>query len=373
MTATVLATGGAGYIGSHVVAELLAGGRRVVVLDDFSNAARRASSGWPSLGQGRAELVRGDIRDAAALDAPSRAGRIDAVIHLAGLKAVGGVGGGAAALLGRQRRRGGGAARGDAAARRRGGWSSPRRRPSMASRSATRSPRMPGSAPHNPYGRTKLAVEEIIADLVVARPELAAVSLRYFNPVGATSLGPDRRGTRRGCRTTFSRSSPRPPPACATACASSAATIRRRTAPGCATTSTWSTWRAATWRRSDFLLAGRGARGGNIPINLGCGRGYSVREALAAFSRAGGAGDPARGRRAAAGRRRRDAWPTRAAPRRSSAGARAWGSTTMCADHWAFQSRQLPGAIADRPRPRPARDLGRRAAANAARRRRRAR
>ena len=67
MTATILATGGAGYIGSHVVAELLASGRRVVILDDFSNAARDVPERIAALGLGAPELVEGDISDPALL------------------------------------------------------------------------------------------------------------------------------------------------------------------------------------------------------------------------------------------------------------------------------------------------------------------
>ena len=88
MTATVLATGGAGYIGSHVVAELLAAGHRAVILDDFSNADPAAVDRIAAIGVGRPELVVADARDAAVLDALFRRFRIDAVVHLAGLKAV---------------------------------------------------------------------------------------------------------------------------------------------------------------------------------------------------------------------------------------------------------------------------------------------
>ena len=89
MTTTILATGGAGYIGSHVVAELLAAGRRVVILDDFSNAARDVPERITALGLGTPELVEGDICDPAVLDAVFRRYAIDAVVHMAGLKAVG--------------------------------------------------------------------------------------------------------------------------------------------------------------------------------------------------------------------------------------------------------------------------------------------
>ena len=79
MTTTVLATGGAGYIGSHVVAELLASGRRVVILDDFSNAARDVPDRIAALGHGRPELVEGDICDPARLAAVFERFEIDAV------------------------------------------------------------------------------------------------------------------------------------------------------------------------------------------------------------------------------------------------------------------------------------------------------
>ena len=69
MSLTVLATGGAGYIGSHVVAELIGNGTRVVILDDFSNSSPAVVDGSARLGAGTVELVEGDVRDGAGLDA----------------------------------------------------------------------------------------------------------------------------------------------------------------------------------------------------------------------------------------------------------------------------------------------------------------
>ena len=62
--ATILATGGAGYIGSHVVAELLAAGQRVVILDDLSNADGDVPDRIAALGNGTPEMVVGDVCDA---------------------------------------------------------------------------------------------------------------------------------------------------------------------------------------------------------------------------------------------------------------------------------------------------------------------
>lgn len=84
-----LVTGGAGYIGSHTVLELLQAGWEVTVLDNLCNASAESLRRVAQITGREAPLVRADIRDAAALAALLESRRFDAVIHFAGLKAVG--------------------------------------------------------------------------------------------------------------------------------------------------------------------------------------------------------------------------------------------------------------------------------------------
>ena len=89
---TILVTGGAGYIGSHTCVDLLAAGHEVVILDNLSNSRRSVVeriSRIARIHEGGVSFVEGDVRDAGALDAVFAAHRIAAVIHFAGLKAVG--------------------------------------------------------------------------------------------------------------------------------------------------------------------------------------------------------------------------------------------------------------------------------------------
>src|SRR5271156_4031975 len=86
----VLATGGLGFIGAHTCVELAREGSRLVIVDNLSNAKPSALDRIRELAPGAAiDFVQADIRDAAALDRIFSAGDIDAVIHFAGLKAVG--------------------------------------------------------------------------------------------------------------------------------------------------------------------------------------------------------------------------------------------------------------------------------------------
>ena len=184
MVPKILATGGAGYIGSHVAVALLEAGYDLVILDNLENSDPSVIDKIERISQANVTLVRGDVRDRGTLDEIFRNHRIDAVIHLAGKKAVGESISdpllyfhdnlsGAVTLLRAMK---------DAGVNR-----------FVFSSSATVYG-VPEQLPidetcktgvTNPYGRTKLMIEEIIDDCVAAYPQLNAVSLRYFNPVGA--------------------------------------------------------------------------------------------------------------------------------------------------------------------------------------------
>ena len=92
MKPTILVTGGTGYIGSHTCVELLAAGHEVVILDNLSNSRRSVLDRIERIAHihaGGVSFVEGDIRDAKTLDAVFATHSIAAVIHFAGLKAVG--------------------------------------------------------------------------------------------------------------------------------------------------------------------------------------------------------------------------------------------------------------------------------------------
>ena len=184
----VLVTGGAGYIGSHTLIQLLSARHEVCVIDNFSNSAPEALDRVARLGNRSFTRVTADIRDHETLGATCRSFRPEAVIHFAGLKAVGESGeqpllyyannvAGAITLL--ENMRGVGC------------------RKILFSSSATvyGVPRyLPFDeahpcAPANPYGRTKFFIEEILRDWAAAEPGASVVLLRYFNPVGAHVSG----------------------------------------------------------------------------------------------------------------------------------------------------------------------------------------
>ena len=188
MTRTILVTGGAGYIGSHAVVELRAAGYDVVVYDNLCNSSAEVLNRLQRITGRVVPFVQADIRDAAALRAVLAAHRIDAVIHFAGLKAVGesvaqplsyydNNVNGTNILLG---------CLAEAGVRRFVFSSSatvygdPERVPldEAARTGAT-----------NPYGRTKWMIELILQDLAVSDPSWAIGLLRYFNPVGAHESG----------------------------------------------------------------------------------------------------------------------------------------------------------------------------------------
>ncbi|SDX31025.1 UDP-glucose 4-epimerase [Allochromatium warmingii] len=184
----VLVTGGAGYIGSHTCLELQQAGHQVVVIDNLSNSredALRRVGEITGQGVGFFEI---DLRDREALDAILRQGRFDAVIHFAGLKAVGESVAQPLSYYDNNIQGTLSLCQAMAAAEVRN---------LVFSSSAT----VYGDpatvpirenfplGPTNPYGRSKLFIEEILRDLYISDPRWNIALLRYFNPVGAHVSG----------------------------------------------------------------------------------------------------------------------------------------------------------------------------------------
>lgn len=184
----VFVTGGAGYIGSHTCVELLQAGHEVTVFDNFCNSQPEALQRVQSITGRSLRVVQGDIRDRAALVAALKDSAATAVIHFAGLKAVGESVGqpltyydnnvlGTLRLLEAMAQCG--------------------TRQLVFSSSATvygDPQRLPLTEDHplsatNPYGRTKLVIEDMLRDLHRSDADWRISILRYFNPVGAHASG----------------------------------------------------------------------------------------------------------------------------------------------------------------------------------------
>lgn len=184
----ILVTGGAGYIGSHTCVELLQAGHGVVVLDNLCNSKPESLRRVERITGARPELVRGDIRDRALLRALFGRRQFDAVIHFAGLKAVGESV--EQPLRYYDNNVGGTVALAEVMAE-----TGVKRLVFSSSATVYGDPvsvpvreDFPVSAT-NPYGRSKLMVEEILRDLAIADPSWQIALLRYFNPVGAHASG----------------------------------------------------------------------------------------------------------------------------------------------------------------------------------------
>ena len=184
----VLVTGGAGYIGSHTCVELLAAGHQVTVIDSLVNSSEQALARVRGITGRELEFVRADLRDVPALARVFAEQRIDAVIHFAGLKAVGESVRVPLAYYENNL---------SATLRLLEAMDRAQVRRIVFSSSATVYGD-PASVPiredfplsaSNPYGRTKLFIEEILRDQQRADPRWDIVLLRYFNPVGAHPSG----------------------------------------------------------------------------------------------------------------------------------------------------------------------------------------
>ncbi len=194
----ILVTGGAGYIGSHTVVALGTAGYYPIIVDNLSNSKPSILERMEIITGNRPRFFKADLRDRAALDAIFREYQIAAVIHFAGLKAVGE----------------------SIATPLRYYENNIESTLSLCSVMAARgvkqlifssSATVYGDpafvpvredfplAPTNPYGRSKLMIEQILLDLHAANPSWRIALLRYFNPVGAHEsglIGEDSRGIR---------------------------------------------------------------------------------------------------------------------------------------------------------------------------------
>lgn len=332
----ILVTGGAGYIGSHTVVELASAGHELLILDNFSNSSPKVLERIEQISGQRPTVIEGDIRDAALLDKVFAAYPIKSVIHFAGLKAVGesveqpmryydnNVVGSlclfeAMAKAGVYRL--------------------------VFSSSAT----VYGD-PHtvpidesfplqvtNPYGRSKLIIEDMLRDIGLADANWRVTLLRYFNPVGAHVsglIGEDPQGIPNNLMPYVAQ-----------------VAVGRR-AELSVFGGDYSTPDGTGVR--DYIHVVDLARGhlaalnaldkqtGVVPINLGTGQGYSVLDVVAAFEKASGKKVPYR----IVDRRPGDVAACYADPSRASE-LLGWSAEMnidmMCTDAWRWQSTNPQG------------------------------
>ena len=332
----ILLTGGAGYIGSHTGVSLLDAGREIVVLDNLCNSSHLAVERIARICGKAPGFVEGDVRDAALLDRLFAEQPIRAVMHFAGLKAVG-------ESVERPLEYYDNNVRGTLellAAMRRAGV-----RTIVFSSSATVYGD-PASVPiredfprsaTNPYGRSKLMIEEILADLHRAEAGWNIARLRYFNPVGAHAsglIGEDPQG------------------------------IPNNLMPFVAQVAIGRRERLAVFGDDYATPDGTGVRdyihvvdlaeghvaaldwlereGGMLTVNLGTGQGYSVLDMVRAFERASGRAVPYR----IVARRPGDiaaCWADPSLARRLLGWEAKRGIDAMCTDTWRWQTMNPEG------------------------------
>ncbi|MEN8151069.1 MAG: UDP-glucose 4-epimerase GalE [Planctomycetota bacterium] len=338
MGRNILVTGGAGYIGSHTTLELLDRGHDVVVIDNLANSSEESLRRVRDLTGRDVDFVKADLLDEAAVDGLFADHDFAAVIHFAGLKAVGESTripltyyrnnvAGTVVLLEAMKRH---------AVR------------SLVFSSSATVYGEPASVPitedfplsaTNPYGRTKLMIEEILTDLAAAEEGWHLVLLRYFNPVGAHPsgrIGEDPRGIPNNLM-----------PYIMQVAAGRHPHVRvfgddYDTPDGTGVRDYIHVVDLARGHLAalDILAETDGA----VAVNLGTGRGYSVLEMLAAAEKASGREIP----REIVARRPGDIGECYADPSLSER-ALGWRATrdleTMAADAWRWQSENPEGYV----------------------------
>lgn len=333
---TILVTGACGYIGSHTCIEMIDAGYAVIGLDNLANSSRVVLERIEQLSGTALPFYCADVRDRQALDSILAAHAVDAVIHFAGLKAVGesvekplayfdnNVNGSLVLLQALQ----------EAGVRRIVFSSSATVYGDPESVPIAETARLSVT---NPYGRSKLMVEQIMGDLTHSDPSWAIGVLRYFNPVGAHPsgmIGEDPSGIpnnlmpfvaqvavgRRPRLSVFGNDYPTPDG-----------------------TGVRDYIHVVDLARGHVAAINRlFAAGKGFTVNLGTGRGYSVLEIVRAF-------EAASGRKVAfdiVGRRPGDIAVCYANPdtAREVLGWQARkGLEEMCADHWRWQSENPQG------------------------------
>jgi UDP-glucose 4-epimerase len=332
----ILLTGGAGYIGSHTYVSLVQAGYTPVILDNFANSHPRVIERLEEITGKRVICERGDVLDTTLVEQLLRRHAIAGVIHFAGDKAVGES---VAKPLKYYRNNVGGAVSLMEAMQAVGCEI-------MVFSSSATVYGDPASVPiredfprshTNPYGHTKLVIEDILAAQCVARPSWKVAVLRYFNPVGAHPSG---------------------------LIGEDPADVPNNLMPYIAQTATGKRSYLQVFGNDYPTPDGTGVRdyihvcdlaeghvaalkylldkGRSLTVNLGTGRGQSVLEVLRAFEKASGC-----------------EVPYRIAPRRAGDVAQCWADPSlarellgwqakrdldqMCADSWRWQSRNPNG------------------------------
>lgn len=185
----VLLAGGAGYIGSHTCVELINAGYDVIIADNFSNSCPEAVARVEEITGRKIPLYEADVCDKTAVEKIFSENKIDAVIHFAGLKAVGESCekpveyyrnniDSTLTLLESMKKNGVNNFIFSSSAT---VYGTPETVPLVET--------MPTGSPTNPYGWTKLMMEQILTDTANANPDMSIVILRYFNPIGAHESG----------------------------------------------------------------------------------------------------------------------------------------------------------------------------------------
>lgn len=326
----ILVTGGTGYIGSHAAVELLSAGHDVFIVDNLCNSKMSVLDRIERVSGWRPDFLNLDIRDRTALRRVFAEHSFDAVIHFAGLKAVGDSVerplvyydnnvSGSVALIECMAEAG--------------------VKTIVFSSSATVYGELPTvqfredlpSAPCNPYGRSKRMIEEILTDIAKSDPSWRVALLRYFNPVGAHAsgvIGEDPNDIPNNLM-----------PYIAQVAMGKLKELLVYGAdyPTRDGTGVRDYIHVVDLARGHLLALNKlTERSGVLTLNLGTGRGYSVLEMVRAFSRASGKQVPYR----IVGRRPGDIAEFYADPAlaRDVLGWEArFGIDSMCADSWRWQ------------------------------------